>query len=290
MQTRCLFKLLLASFCFCSAGVFAQSNNQPTANVHSDNPEGKFSWSLTIATDIVLTESMFIGAEQDQDLDFVNISILLDLYYKGFFIQTNKHRFGGYANGAEVGYELEVNDQYEIDLINKMYLPGFSSSYVGTIDTRDIPELEGIKDREFISSQGIRYMRYLSNSVYWIDLAANIFGDEHSGWVVDGFYSYILQKRNWDINLGVGASFYSSNMNNYYFSIKPEEATQIRTEYKPGAGYRLQIEAFVQRPINEDWLFNGGLTISHYSKSIADSPIVVRENEVTAQIGFSYVF
>jgi outer membrane protein len=121
-------------------------------------------------------------------------------------------------------------------------------------------------------------------------VAADILNAEHHGWVIDGFYSYILQKRNWDINLGAGASFFSSNMNNYYFSVQPEEVRDSRPLYRAGAGYRLQVEAFVQHPISEGWLFNGGVTLSHYSNSISDSPLVTRKNVMRAQAGVSYVF
>lgn len=270
--------------------VFAQNNNPSPSNPHTDNPDGEFSWNLTIGADVIKAPSIIIGVDQEDGFDFLEISFFLNLYYKGFFIQSNKHRFGGYVNGAELGYELQVNDEYEIDLISKTYLPGFAYSNAGLSGEREIPELLGIKEREYISNQGIRYMRYLPNAVYWIDWAASVFDDEHSGWVIDGFYSYILQKRNWDINLGVGASVYSSNMNNYYFSVRPEEATEDRPIYEAGAGYRVQLEAFVQRPINASWLFNSGVTVSHYSKSISDSPLVVRQNSVRAQLGVSYVF
>lgn len=183
-----------------------------------------------------------------------------------------------------------MNADYEIDLISKTYLSGFSATEAGLITTGHIEELQGIKTRDYISNQGIRYMRYLHNAVYWVDVAADIINGDHHGWVVDGFYSYILQKRNWDINLGAGFSFFSSNMNSYYFSVQPEEATDLRPIYRAGEGYRLQVEAFVQHPISEGWLFNGGVTLSHYSNSISDSPLVTNENVIRAQLGVSYVF
>ncbi|MDU0353630.1 MipA/OmpV family protein [Paraglaciecola aquimarina] len=255
-----------------------------------DNLDGAFSWNVTITGDIMSSQSILAGVNQEKFTEFLDISVFIDLYYKGFFIQTNKHRFGDYVNGAELGYELLVNEKYEIDLISKTYLPGFSSDTAELVYEREIPELAGIDEREFLSSQGIRYMGYLPSSVYWIDWAVNLLNSEHRGWVIDGFYSYILQRRNWDINFGGGISLFSSNMNGYYFSVKPEEATQDRPVYDAGAGYRLQLEAFVQRPLSEGWLFNAGVTFSHYSKSISDSPIIDRQNALRAQIGVSYVF
>jgi outer membrane scaffolding protein for murein synthesis (MipA/OmpV family) len=270
--------------------LFAATASKAQDSAASSRGNDEFSWDISIAADVINESALIVGANQEETFDFFEISILLDIYYRGFFIQTNKHRYSSYVGGSEIGYELEVNENYEIDLISKVYLSGFSSTEAGLITDEQIEELQGVKAREYISNQGIRFMRYLENAVYWVDVAVDIFNDEHHGWVIDGFYSYILQKRNWDINLGAGASFFSSNMNNYYFSVQPEEATDSREVYRAGEGYRFQVEAFVQHPISEGWLFHGGVILSHYSSSIGDSPLVARDNVMRAQVGVSYVF
>jgi outer membrane scaffolding protein for murein synthesis (MipA/OmpV family) len=284
MKSRYLaLTILVLSLCIAMASKAEDS----TGSSRGDN---EFSWDISIAADVIKESPLILGTDQEDTFDYLKVSILLDIYYRGFFIQTNKHRYSSYVDGAEIGYELEVNENYEVDLISKIYLPGFSATEKGLFNKDKIEELQGINTREYLSNQGIRYMRYFQNAVYWVDVAADILNGEHHGWVIDGFYSYILQKRNWEIYLGAGASFFSSNMNNYYFSVRSEEARDSRPAYRAGAGYRLQIEAFVQHPISEGWLFNGGVTLSHYSNSISDSPLVVRENVMRAQAGVSYVF
>lgn len=282
--------ILLFSLCWTITSK-AQEAHQ-SDSVSSSRGGDEFSWDISIAIDLIAESPFIIGANQEDEFDYLDMSILLDVYYRGFFIQSNRHRYSSYVNGGELGYELEVNESYEVDLIFKGYLPGFSSDYAGFagVDEGEIEGLEGIDSRYGILHTGIRYMRYLENAVYWVDVAGDIFTDTHNGWVVDSFYSYILQRRNWDINLGVGASFFSSKMNSYYFSVEPEEAKESRPIYQVGSGYRLQAEVFFQRPISESWLFNGGVTLSHYSNSIGNSPLIVSKNIIRAQIGAKYVF
>ena len=286
------YSRLLFAFCMnWTANCLAEDVSSPAEKLDA-NKGSEFSWDVTIAMDLVSDVYILRGSEQKQAIDFIDVAVLLDIYYRGFFIQTNKYRYGSYVDGLELGYELAVNDEFEIYLISKEYFPAFSVRQAGSrFETDDeIEELQGITERKYVSSQGIRYMRYLDNAVYWLDVAADIFEGYHKGWVIDGFYSYILQYRNWDINLGAGASFFSSQMNSYYFSVKPKEALDSRPVYDAGAGYRFQLEAFAQRPISESWMFSGGVTISHFSSSIANSPLVKRRNATRAQVGVRYVF
>lgn len=292
MKSRNLASIILF-FSLCLTAISQAQETHHSEPVGSSRGGDEFSWNVSVAIDIIGETPFIVGGNQDDEFDYLDFSLLLDVYYRGFFIQSNRHRYSSYVNGGEIGYELEVNENYEVDLISKGYLPGFSSVYAGftgTYDGEAIEELKGINSRDEISLTGIRYMRYLGDTVYWVDVAGDFFSNTHSGWVVDSFYSYILQKRNWDINLGIGASFFSNKMNSYYFSVAPEEVKESRPVYHAGSGYRVQAEAFFQRPISESWIFNGGVTVSHYSKSISDSPLVSNNNVVRAQLGATYVF
>lgn len=260
--------------------------------VHAAEPEERedFSWNVTLGVGLISDPTLLLGAEQHETNDYLGFLIALDFYYKGFFIQTNKHRTNALFRGSELGYELYIADDYEFDLISKSYLLGFDQNNAGLVHDEFIPELEGIRSREFSADQGIRYIRYLNDAVYWVDVAGNLFNDYHDGWVLDAFYSHIIPIRNWDVNIGAGATYFSSKMNSFYFSITEDEANENRPVYDAGSGYRFELEASAQYPISEDWLFSSGLTLSHYSSSIADSPIVARQNVLRFQVGVSYVF
>lgn len=266
-----------------------QTAESRASNPQPDQPED-FSWNLTLGVALVSNPTHIAGAEQYEAKHYWGVQASLDLYYKGFFLQTNKHRFDGFMTGSELGYELIVEDEYEIDLISKSYLVGFDENNAGLVRDESIPELEGIKSRGVGSNQGVRYIRYLDDAVYWVDVATDLFNNKHDGFVVDGFYSRILPIRNWDISLGVGATYFSEDINNYYFSVSEYEAREFRPVYDAGDGYRIELEASAQKPVWEDWLFSAGVTLSHFSDSIADSPLVARQNVLRFQVGISYVF
>lgn len=291
MNRILIFKSVIMALMMCVVSSVTHSTEHQEVSIEGQSKSSKgFSWDVTIAIDASQSQFLMIGEEESNKNEFLGFSFLVDLYYKGFFIQSNKHRLGGYLSGGELGYELLVTEEYEIDLISKSYIAGFSSQNDSIFNNKGNPELIGVKERDYISNLGIRYMRYMPDAVYWVDIASNLIGTQHSGWVIDGFYSHMLQHKNWDINLGVGASIFSRDMNNYFFSVSPEESNEQRPIYNAGAGYRLQFEAFAQRPISDSWLFSSGIIFSHYSNSIYDSPLVARQNILRAQVGVRYVF
>lgn len=275
--------ILMLSLLLCAGSRFALASERVEENED-------FTWNFTIGLTLVSNPSLVVGGDQRDFGDYIFVQSSLDLYYKGFFIQTNKHRFEGLLNGSELGYELYVEEDYEIDIISKSYIIGFDQDASGLIRDEFIPELEGINTRESNSSEGLRYIRYLDNAVYWVDIASDLLAGYHDGWVVDGFYSHIIQVRNWEVNVGGGASFFSRKMNNYYFGVSDDEIAEGRPAYEAGSGYRVEFEAIAQYPMGEDWLFSTGATLSHYSSSIANSPLVDRQNVLRFKLGISYVF
>lgn len=252
--------------------------------------EDEFHWNVTVETGFVIDPSILQGAEQRDFTDFVAINIWLEAYYKGFFIETNRYRNSGAVGRTELGYEIYLDENYELDFIYKSYLSGFDQFNAGAVVDELIEELEGIDQREYTTSAGLRYLRYLENAVAWIDVSYDLFEGYHRGWVVDTFYNRVYQLRNWDLSVGGGATFFSDKINDYYFGIDQNEINQNRKAYEAGSGYRIELEASAQYPISQDWLFTVGSTYSYFSNSIGDSPIVARQNVLRFKLSVSYVF
>ncbi|GAB5379550.1 MAG: hypothetical protein Alis3KO_29460 [Aliiglaciecola sp.] len=250
----------------------------------------EFNWNLTIELGLVKDSTLIVGGEQDDFDDFAALSVWIDLYYKGFFIQSNRYRSSGVIGATEIGYELHLDKDFEINIINKNYLAGFDQRNVGLISDQEIAELSGIDTRKFAPNQGIRYLRYLDNAVAWVDVSVDLLTGYHRGWVVDAFYNRTMEYRNWDVSYGIGASLFSEDMTDYFFGVDSHEIRENRPFYEPGSGYRVELEAVAHYPIAEDWLFTIGSTFSHYSNSIYDSPLVARQNVLRFKMSVSYVF
>lgn len=261
-----------------------------SAPASANNSNDEFNWNVTVELGYIYNPTLIAGGEQSNFGDFTSVNVWLDLYYKGFFVQSNRYRTSGSFGATELGYELHLDEDFELNIINKNYLAGFDQRNVGLVVDTYIEELEGIKARSFVPSQGIRYIRYLDESVYWVDVAVDLVAGRHRGWVVDTFYTKTTEYRNVDLSFGAGLTVFSADMTNYYFGVDQDEARVNRPFYEPGVGYRAELEAVMRYPLSQDWLFTAGATLSHYSNSISDSSLVARNNVFRFKLSVSYVF
>ncbi|WP_376919028.1 MipA/OmpV family protein [Agaribacter flavus] len=259
------------------------------AAASSDTDDG-LQWNVEIAAALISDPSNIIGAEQKDASNYLGATVILDLYYKGFFIESNRHRLNYHLLPTDIGYELVSAEDYEIDLLARSYIKGFNERSAGLIFDKSIEELKGIDSRDEFLLQGLRYTAYLNEDVYWLSFGIDILDGVHHGWVLDGFYASTYHLRNWDVQLGAGATVFSANMNQYYFGVETHEISENRPYYSPNAGYRGELEISGRYPISESWLLTTGLTLSHYSKSIFDSPLTTRRNVLRYVLSVSYVF
>lgn len=249
-----------------------------------------FSWQAMANISAIYNPSLLKGQDQEDPFDYLGVSLLLDVYYKGFFIQSNHRRASGLLQGAELGYQLIVTPEWEFDLISKTYISSYSPKDIIENANRDIPTLNNLAERSSAEGVGIRYSRYHRNAVFSVDFATLAPLSDANGWVVDVFYSYVLPYRNWDIYVNAGYTHYSEKVMNYYYGVNSKEATRARPFHESDAGHRLQLELFAQHPISEKWSFSGGISHSYYSKSTIESPLVDTQHITQVMLGVIYVF
>jgi len=249
-----------------------------------------FSWQFMGGISGVYDQSPIKGNKQSEFEDYLHVSLLFDLYYKGFFMQSNHRRSSAATLGGEIGYELIVKDSWELDIISKTYVSGYEPSDIIDNNDRDIPTLSGLEDRDFGRGIGLRYSRFYQNSVLSIDVASLAPLSKANGWVADVFYSHLIPYRNWDIYLGAGFTYYSAGVTDYFVGVNQDEASSARPIYEPGSGYQAQLEVFAQHPISRNWSFNAGITQSYYSATINDSPLIGKQHLTTVMLGVLYVF
>ncbi len=81
-----------------------------------------------------------------------------------------------------------------------------------------------------------------------------------------------------------------SKLNNYYYGVRPGEATSARPAYQPGAGVNLQIGLFGAYPISERWRLLAGVSATRLPRSVSASPIVANRTETALTLGLMYDF
>lgn len=249
-----------------------------------------FSWQAQAGFSINHANSIIDGIEQRHPENYLNLYILLDFYYKGFFIQSDHRRADTLNLGSEIGYQLFVEDDWELDIISKSYIGGFNSDDIIEWADEEIPILEGLKNRGSADGIGIRYSRYFEDSIFSFDIATLSPFSDVNGWVLDAFYSHIMPYRNWDIYLNTSLTYYSEKVTDYYVGIAPDEVSALRHEFTASHAVKTQFELFAQRPISESWTVNIGLSQSYYLGDLGESPIVNTENTTQIMLGVLYVF
>jgi len=278
-----IFILLSVSSFFCVANEKIPENETTVFNE-------TFSWQAMANMSLIYNPSLLKGQDQEDAFDYVGASLLLDVYYKGFFIQSNHRRASGLLQGAEFGYQLKVTPDWELDIISKTYVSGYIPDDIIDNADKSIPTLTGLKERSAGEGIGLRYSRYHRNSVLSVDFVTLAPLSSANGWVIDVFYSYVLAYRNWDIYLSAGYTHYSQKVMDYYYGVNSSEVTAARPFHQSDSGNRLQLELFAQHPISEKWSFSGGISHSYYSKSIEESPLVDTKNITQIMLGVIYVF
>lgn len=247
-----------------------------------------FSWQAMGNIFVTYNPSLLKGHDQEEAFDYLGAGILLDVYYEGFFIQSNHRRVS--LQGAELGYQLVVTPKWELDLISKTYIFGYEPDDIIDSADKPIPTLEGLSNREPGEGVGLRYTRYHANASLSVDFATLAPLSESNGWVLDVLYTYMLPYRNWDFYLSAGYTHYSEKVMDYFYGVNSAEVTSDRAYYEANAGYRVQLELFAQHPISTSWSFAGGATYSRYSDSTKDSPLVDAQDLAKVKLGVIYVF
>jgi outer membrane scaffolding protein for murein synthesis (MipA/OmpV family) len=254
-----------------------------------------FEWQFIMDFSFVYDPTIIAGIKQEDLLDYFMPGILVDLSYKGFFLQSNQRRSYALLGGTELGYQLIVEDNWQFDLIGKAYMQGYDSASLIEYGGGDENLLVGLREREATAGIALRYSYYFEDALFSLDIASahsgdDEFGDHVSGLIIDSFYSYLLPYRNWDIYLGAGLTYFSQDIVDYYIGVSADETTDFRAEYTAKDGVRAQFEVYVQYPLSASWSFNAGLTHSVYSNNVKESPLVNTNQITQVMLGALYVF
>jgi len=279
--------ILFVAFCFLSHTTIAVEQELKKESTLFNQT---FSWQVMGGISVFSAQSPLKGVEQEGAEDYLALSILIDLYYKGFFIQSNHRRTTSLTQGSETGYQLHVDNNWELDILLKSYLSGYEPDLLIEDKGKDIPSISGLATREFGGAVALRYSYFSEDSIWSIDLARLAPWTEAEGWLLDLYYSDLYIYRNWDIYIGAGLTLYQDKVTNYYYGITEQEVTAARHAYQASNGYKGSLEVYARYPISKKWSFNAGITHTYYSDSIFNSPIIDKQHITQFLLGAVYVF
>ena len=285
---------LLCFTCISKANEQTSQENALNSAVDINSPIVKddFEWQIMLDLSLAYDPVILKSVRQTEPLHFFKPVLLIDISYKGFFIQSNQRRAAAVLSGLEFGYQLVVKEYWQLDIIAKSYMFGYNPHDLIQYADADKTLFSGLADRDPTFGVALRYSQHFDNALFTIDFArANTDADaEVSGLIIESFYSYLLPYRNWDIYLGAGLTYYDQNLVDYYTGITPDEVTENRPSYTAGNSLKGQLEIYAQYPLSANWSFNTGITQTFYDNKIKRSPLVDKNKLTQVMVGVLYVF
>lgn len=210
-------------------------------------------------------QSPYVGSERDQDL--------IPLYlYEGKYL---------FAHGTSFGVHLFRNDKVTFDL--------FSSYRFQKLDPDNNPYLEGMDKRKQTLDAGFS----VDVSDFWGGVKLSWVTDtldRHNGQEFELSYRYRFDKGRWSFTPWISYYKLNSNLTNYYYGVRPDEARPGRPAYDPGAARNLAIGLNTSYALTRRWFVFANYSQIGYDTEIVNSPIVEEENSAVLFIGGGYMF
>ena len=98
-------------------------NLETEKDVNDVSEEVEFIWQITLGLSAGVHKSILAGdTEGDRLSNTLDIPLLIDVYYKGFFIQSSQRRIEGIFGNAEFGYQVSATENWSLDILSKTYI------------------------------------------------------------------------------------------------------------------------------------------------------------------------
>ncbi len=81
-----------------------------------------------------------------------------------------------------------------------------------------------------------------------------------------------------------------ANLNDYYYGVRPSEATATRPAYAPGSGVNAEFGLSAVYRLSERWRLIGGVSAKRLSSGVRASPIVEDRTQLAGLLGLAYDF
>ncbi|MGD0078782.1 MAG: MipA/OmpV family protein [Sedimentisphaerales bacterium] len=179
------------------------------------------------------------------------------------------------------GYRLFSDSNMAFDVIGKWRLDGYNA------DKSD--DLDGMHNRNMTVDVGGEF----SVTGDWGNLYARILTDamgQHDGQEFRVTYAKPFKFEKSKISPSVGVALLSSNLADYYYGVRDNEARPGRPAYNPGASVNWFVGLDAHYQLNDDWTLLTSITYYWLDSDIRNSPIVNKDYTMSIIAGAMYRF
>ena len=265
-------------------------NNSDKLSLESSLFKNEFDFTIYFRIETLIQNRLYKDSGQKNLLDYLGLSVGIDAYYRSFFIESN-NRFYQNSQSSTIGYRLVDKTKYQLDILLGQGYLSYLEQNAGNVYREEPSEaLAGIDNRDRDFNQGLRFTQFHGNKAWWIDVAGDLLKYSHGGWLFDSYYSQIYQVKNWEVQIGFGATYFSRKMVNYHAGVKAHEVTDQRPLYDSGNGARISFDVSAQYPLSQRWVFITGAAFKKYSSEFSNSPLFKRSHQNSLNMSVMYVW
>ena len=244
----------LSSSLLLSSAAFAQ---QPQ---NAQQPQG-WMWGFGVA------------ASQDVYTDFDNRIVPIPIIgYTGEKLRVY---------GPFVGYQLFQQDGFTLDA---QLVPVFAG-----YEEDDSAVFTGMEDRDFSSAAGIGLNYNTGGWVYSLSTNADILG-KFDGYQASARIGKQFRIDQYMIEPSIGVNYQDSNYVDYYYGVRPEEATAFRSAYNGDGALNTEIRIAVSTRQFFKGMTRLELGATFFDDSISDSPLTDDDTSLNAMLVYTRFF
>lgn len=244
----------LSSSLLLSSAVFAQ---QPQ---NAQQPQG-WMWGFGVA------------ASQDVYTDFDNRIVPIPIIgYTGEKLRVY---------GPFVGYQLFQQDGFTLDA---QLVPVFAG-----YEEDDSAVFTGMENRDFSYAAGIGLNYNTGGWVYSLSTNADILG-KFDGYQASARIGKQFRIDQYMIEPSIGVNYQDSNYVDYYYGVRPEEATAFRSAYNGDGALNTEIRIAVSTRQFFKGMTRLELGATFFDDSISDSPLTDDDTSLNAMLVYTRFF
>jgi outer membrane protein len=186
-----------------------------------------------------------------------------------------------YFRGVAAGYRLFQGTNWSIAPVLWPRFDGYEEDDSGA--------LRGMDDRDMTLDGGLAFSLRGDWGVFGASLVTDILG-KHDGQELELSYSKPLRRGPWVIAPTAGLRWESSNLVDYYYGVRDDEARTGRPAYDADAAFDPFVGLRLLRALGKKWTFLAAAQYEWFDGEIADSPIVDEDYDISVMVGLLYSF
>jgi outer membrane protein len=187
-----------------------------------------------------------------------------------------------YIHSSRAGVKFPTSQNAHVEAFIARRFEGFPYE--------DTPaSLAGMEQRNPGLDGGIAY-RYDGPMGFAVAQFTNDISLESNGSELTLGYGYRWRKGPWAISPYFTLAFRDTDLNDYYYGVRADEATAQRPEYTAGDGLNFGAGLYGQYNVTRNWKLLAGIGAEHLSSEIRDSPIVDKTWLMSGYLGAIYDF